>query len=235
MRIAIVSDIHGNLMALDAVMTDIESQEVDQVWCGGDVAWGGPWPTECIERVRAAGWPTVRGNCDVWITGDPQTLTSEEQRREVREIADAHDISDEDAHWLANLPIGHTGAGSILLVHGTPESPFEAPLPDAPAAEFAPYEGRANIVVYGHVHESFVRRLADGTIVCNAGSVGMPMDGETACYLLADYRGPDWTLRHRRVAYDRRAVIAQSQRMPDRLREYAQRWQNYVDGRSRQG
>jgi predicted phosphodiesterase len=219
-RIAIISDIHGNLMALDSVMTDIEGQEVDEIWCGGDIAWGGPWPSECIERVRSAGWPTVRGNTDVWVTGDPQTFTAEEDRLEFKRLADAHAIGSDDALWLLNLPLGHSGRGSMLLVHGTPESPFVGPMPDAPAAEFAPYQGRAGIVVYGHVHRAFLRRLADGTLVCNTGSVGLPMDDTTACYLIVDHDGPEWTLRHRRVPFDRRAVLAEAKRMDPGLRDW---------------
>ena len=213
MRIAVISDIHGNLLALDAVMGDLESQSVDEVWCGGDLAWGGPWAHECIRRVREAGWATVKGNTDVWITGDPQTLDSEDARLGMKAMADAHAISRDDAAWLMNLPLGHAGRGSILLVHGTPESPFVAPMPEDPPANFAPYHDQAAVVVYAHVHRAFTRRLTDGTIVCNTGSVGYPMDGETASYLIVDHVGPDWSLIHRRVAFDRRAVIAQAQRM----------------------
>jgi putative phosphoesterase len=213
MRIAVISDIHGNLMGLDAAMTDIEGQEVDEVWCGGDVAWGGPWAEECIARVRGAGWTTVRGNTDVWIAGDPQTVDDPAKRNELKLTAAAHDISDDDARWLLDLPVGHTAPGSILLVHGTPTSSFNAPEPDASPTEFKPYEGVARVVIYGHVHKAFTRRLADGTIVTNPGSVGMPKDGETASYLIVDVDGSDVTLRHRRVPFDRRAGVAQAKRI----------------------
>ena len=213
MRIAILSDIHGNLPALEAVTQDIDGQSPDEVWCGGDVAWAGPWAAECIARVREAGWPSVRGNTDVWVTGDPQTVESPEARRETETLAAAHGLSDEDARWLLNLPLGHSGPGSLLLVHGTPESPFDAPMPDAPPAEFQPYEGHAGVVVYGHVHRAFLRRLAEGTIVCNTGSVGLPMDGDTASYLLVDQLGPDLTLRHRRVTYDREGAVQEARRL----------------------
>jgi predicted phosphodiesterase len=212
-RLAIVSDIHGNLMALDAVMTDLEQQAVDEVWCGGDLGWGGPWASECIARVRAQGWRTVRGNTDVWITGDPQTITGDEKRKHAAAMAEQHAISPEDARWLLDLPLGVTGTGSLLLVHGTPASPFVAPLPDAPAGEFAPYLDQASTVVYGHVHRAFTRRLADGTLVVNSGAVGLPLDGETSCYLLVDSTGPELTLTHRRVAFDRRAGLAQAKTM----------------------
>ncbi|MDP9224069.1 MAG: metallophosphatase family protein [Actinomycetota bacterium] len=213
MRVAVLSDIHGNLLALDAVMTDVEAHQPDAIWCGGDLAWGGPWPSECIARVREAGWPTVRGNTDVWITGDPQTVEGEDEREANRQLAAAHAISEEEAGWLLNLPLGHSGTGSILLVHGTPESPFDAPMPDAPDAGFAPYLGQAAVVIYGHVHHAFIRRLSDGTIVCNPGSVGLPKDDDTASYLLIDHDGAEWVMRIRRVAFDRRGGIAQAKAM----------------------
>lgn len=209
MRIAIVSDIHGNLPALEAVVADIRREAPDQIWCGGDIAWGGPWARECIQMVRGGGWTTVRGNTDIWITGDPQTIDDPARRARLQEMADAHALDQDDVDWLLSLPLGHSGAGSILLVHGTPETPFDAPGPDAPAASFEPYEGAAAIVVYGHVHEAFTRRLTGGTIVCNSGSVGMPKDAPTASYLLLDQSAADWTLRHRRVAFDRAAAEAQ--------------------------
>jgi predicted phosphodiesterase len=219
LRIAIISDIHGNLMALDAVLTDIESQGVDDIWCGGDIAWGGPWPKECIDRVRDTCGVVIRGNTDIWVTGDPQGVP-DGAREEHKALAAAHAISDDDARWLLNLPLGHSGQGSLLLVHGTPRTPFDAPMPDAPAAAFAPYQGQAQIVIYAHIHRAFVRRLADGTIVCNTGSVGLPMDGDNATYLLLEGVGPDWMLIHRRVVYDRRAAIAQARRMDEPLGPY---------------
>lgn len=216
MRTAVLSDIHGNLLALDAVMSDLSAEAPDQVWCGGDVAWGGSWPSDCIARVREAGWVTVRGNTDVWITGDPQTIQSEEERSKLAELAAIHDISQDDAQWLTGLPLGHS-AGSALLVHGTPRSPFSAPDYDAPPSEFEIYEDQAQVVIYGHVHRAFMRRLSGGTLVVNTGSVGLPKDGDTACYLLIDRHGPDLTLTHRRVEFDRRAVIAEARRTPEPL------------------
>ena len=202
MRIAVLGDIHGNLPALEAVLDDVERRKPDEIWCSGDIGWGAPWASECIDVVRRAGWVTVKGNTDVWITGDPQTITSPEQREDFEGMARAHAISEEDAQWLINLPIGHSAAGSILMVHATHESPFTAPQPDDPAAEFLIYEGAASLVVYGHIHEAFVRRLSAGTLVANAGSVGLPKDGPEASYLIIERSGTEIMLRHRRVAFD---------------------------------
>ncbi|MDQ3878173.1 MAG: metallophosphatase family protein, partial [Actinomycetota bacterium] len=162
--------------------------------------------SECIAFVRDAGWTTVRGNTDVWITGDPQTVEDPSDRALLQATAKAHAISQDDAQWLINLPLGHTGPGSMLLVHGTPDSPFVAPLPDAGAAEFRPYESKASVVFFGHVHLAFTRRLQDGTLVSNPGSVGLPADAPSASYLIVDQRGSDYSLIHRRVDFDRQAV-----------------------------
>ena len=211
MRIAILSDIHGNLPALEAVVADVAAQSPDEIWCGGDLGWAGPWASECIARVREAAWPTIKGNTDVWITGDIQGVSGD--RGPLEAIARAHDVSADDARWLIGLPLGHSGPGSLLLVHGTPQSPFDAPLPDAPPSDFEPYENAATLVVYAHVHRAFLRRLADGTLVCNTGSVGMPMDGDTASYALIDRQGPDLTVRHRRVSFDRHAGIRRAREL----------------------
>jgi putative phosphoesterase len=206
-RIAVLSDIHGNLVALDAVLHDVEAQAPDEIWCAGDLGWGGPWASECIAAVRDQGWTTIMGNTDRWIIGDPQAVDDPAQRSEFEAIARAHDISSEDARWLLELPQSYSGAGSLLMVHGTPESPFDAPMPDAPGADFAVYEGRAALVIYGHVHRAFTRRLRDGSLVTNPGSVGFPMDQPTSSYLLVDRSGPDLSLRHRRVEFDRQACV----------------------------
>jgi predicted phosphodiesterase len=212
-RIAVVSDIHGNLPALEAVLKDLPTVAPDDVWCGGDIAWGAPWASECIAQVREQGWTTIKGNTDIWITGDPQTVESPEDRVQLAELAQAHDISADDERWLLNLPLGHSGPGSILLVHASPESPFSAPQPEDPASHFEIYESRASLVVYGHIHRAFMRRLKEGTLVCNSGAVGLPKDGDSACYLVIDQQGSDFVMRHRRVDFDRNAAIEEAERL----------------------
>ena len=213
MRRAILGDIHGNLIALEAVMKDIEQHAPDEIWCLGDLGWLGPRASECIAYVRDAGWPTVKGNTDIWIAGDPQTVEEEEERQTFVGIAGAHGISEDDARWLISLPLGHSGAGSVLMVHGTPDSPFTAPLPDDPPAKFSPYAGKAGLVLFGHVHVPFIRRLPDQTVVANPGSVGLPADGPTASYMVVDQQGADWTIRNCRVQFDIDAVTQQARAM----------------------
>ena len=131
-------------------------------------------------------------------------------------MAAIHDISPDDAEWLANLPMGHSPAGSILLVHGTPRL-RSTRRNRMPRGRVHRYEDKAQIVVYGHVHKAFVRRLAGGTIVANTGSVGMPKDGDSASYLILERHGSEISMQHRRVPFDRRAVIAEARRTPEPL------------------
>ncbi len=210
MRIAVLADIHGNLIALEAVMADVEKQAPDQIWCAGDLGWLGPRAQECFSYVRAAGWPTVKGNTDIWISGDPQTVQDEAERKAHVDIAAAHALSFDDARWLVALPLGHLGPGSLLMIHGTPESPFTAPMPSDPPADFTPYEGKAGLVIYGHVHVPFVRRLHDDTVVANPGAVGLPLEGTHASYMIIDQYGADWTITHRHVAFDVDSSIQQA-------------------------
>lgn len=213
MRIAVLSDIHGMLPALEAVLADASLQRPDQIWCAGDIAFGGPWAAECIARVREEGWITVRGNGDIWITGDPQTVSDQELRAHLMRVAEQHALDADDAQWLLNLPLGHSGPGSVLMVHARPDSAFTAPQPDAPASEFEGYDGQADLVLYGHVHRAFTRRLTGGTIVCNPGSVGIPFDGDTASYLVLDQGGAEWSWFHRRVEFDRQSIIDEIHRV----------------------
>lgn len=218
MRIAILSDIHGNLPALEAVLEDIAKQAPDEVWCAGDIGFGGPWASDCIDVARSEGWPCVRGNTDVWITGDPQTVEDEATRAVLQGIAAQHHISEERERWLLSLPVGHSGPGSLLVVHARPDSPFDAPGVAGTPADFEPFMGQAKLLVYGHVHVAFSRLLVDGSVVCNAGSVGLPFDGPHATYLLVHLRGTDWSWTHRRVAFDRAAVEAAAERAGDPIR-----------------
>src|SRR5258708_31692588 len=86
MRVALISDIHGNCVALEAVLADIERAGVDQVVCLGDVAATGPQPHAVIERLRATGCPVVMGNADVWLLNPQLSETEDEATRQIEEI-----------------------------------------------------------------------------------------------------------------------------------------------------
>lgn len=209
MRIAVVSDIHGNLTALEAVLADLRQTSPDLIFHGGDLAHGGARPLEVVERVRDLGWPGVIGNTDEMLAG-PDSL--EEFAAEmsphlqslfavIREQAAVTQeaLGDERLAWLNGLPRSQA-QGPMVLVHASPESLWRAPGPEASDAELEPVYGQFGqpIAVYGHIHQPYIRRVSGLTVV-NTGSVSLPYDGDPrASYLLLDDLEP----QIRRVEYD---------------------------------
>jgi putative phosphoesterase len=195
MRIAILSDIHGNLSALEAVIGDLERQRPDLVVHGGDLVTRGTRPAEVLDVVRRQGWPGVLGNTDalLWRTGA--------MRRSEQMTADATAelLGTERVQWLQQLPLLWQ-QDSLLLLHATPDDLNRAPRLDAPDEDLERQYGSqgATLVVYGHIHRPGVRPLP-GFTLANSGSVGQPYDGDwRASYLLVE----DGRVEVRRVAYD---------------------------------
>jgi predicted phosphodiesterase len=208
MRIAIVSDIHDNLTAFQAVFADLRATSPDLVLHGVDLVSGASAPAEIVDRVRDLGWVGVFGNSDEAIAR-PQTL--EEFARQsaaplslwdaVREMAafTREALGEARIAWLGELPrvVIHP---PIALVHASPASAWRSPVADATDAElqstYLPLG--QTIAVYGHIHQPFVRDVAELKVI-NTGSVSQSFDGDPrASYLLIDNGTP--TLR--RVAYD---------------------------------
>ena len=196
MRIAIVSDIHGNLTALEAVLADLRNRAPDLILQGGDFADGGPGAAAVVDRVRESAWPGVLGNADEMLFS-PGTLTDFASRSpalrdlfavvEERAAASRAALGEERLEWLRRLPGTYTLDG-FALVHASPESTWQSPGPGAADAELEAVYGPlgAPLVVFGHIHMPFVRKAGEMT-VANSGSVGMPYDGDPrACYLLVD-------------------------------------------------
>ena len=213
MRTAIVSDIHGNRTAFEAVLADIRSMSPDVVLHGGDLADSGSSPVAVVDSIRELGWQGVRGNTDEMLF-DPQSLQTfasqypnlqklfalvEEMAAATREA-----LGQDRLEWLRTLPLLHLDDG-IALMHASPETPWRAPTPEASDAELESVYGSISqpIAVYGHIHRPFVRRLSRITIA-NTGSVGLSYDGDRrASYLLID----DTLLEIRRVEYDVEAEV----------------------------
>lgn len=204
MRIAIVSDIHGNRTAFRAVLDDLRQASPDLVLHGGDLAQGGSHPAEIIDQVRALGWPGVQGNTDevMWA---PQLLPEMPSLADLRRvIADTIAVSsawlsEEQKQWLKSLPRVHAHEG-IAVVHASPDSLWRSPLADATDEELRTTYGSLNarVAVYGHIHRPYIRRV-QGLIVANTGSVSLSYDGDLrASYLLID----GLNVNIRRVEYD---------------------------------
>jgi len=209
MRIAIVSDMHGNRTAFEAVLADLRQTSPDLILHGGDLADSGSSPAEIVDRVRDLGWPGVIGNTDEMLA-TPETLEEFVSQSKaspalwsaIREMAAATraELGEERLAWLRDLPRIQVH-GSMALVHASPESRWKAPGPEANDAELeAIYSalGQA-VVVYGHIHRPFVRSVSGMTVV-NTGSVSLSYDGDrrAAYVLLSD--GAEPTIR--RVEYD---------------------------------
>jgi putative phosphoesterase len=208
MRVAIVSDIHGNRRAFEAVLADLRQVAPDHVVHGGDLAYGGTHPAEIIDQVRALGWPGVRGNTDEMLWA-PESLaafaaTAPKLARllvRIQELIPSTlaGIGEERLRWLEALPRQYSGDG-FSLVHASPGDLWRAPMPNAGDEDLQKTYASlgAPIVVYGHIHVPYIRRLP-GMTVANTGSVSQSYDGDRrASYLLMD--GESLTIR--RVEYD---------------------------------
>jgi putative phosphoesterase len=185
-ELALISDIHGNAVALDAVLADLAQREVEQIVCLGDVAAGGPQPHEVIATVRELGCPVVRGNADRWLLEGLPFGRSAETRRLDHVVAWARArLAPDDIDYLAALPqtlrIGAAGRSSLFCFHASPRSDVESLLATTPEHELDEALGaaEASVVAGGHTHLQLLRRHRDRLLV-NPGSVGLPLGSLTA-------------------------------------------------------
>jgi predicted phosphodiesterase len=200
-RVAALYDIHGNLPALESVLAEVDSLGVDAVVVGGDIV-AGPMPVETLEALRARRDSRfIRGNADRELAVDAPEPADEAARPAWGWLTDR--LDDEHRIWLAGLDLTLTvdveGLGSVLFCHGSPRSDEEIITRLSPDDRVAPMlKGVGEpVVVCGHTHVQFDRSI-DGRRVVNAGSVGMPYQGEPGAYwaLLSD------VIELRRTEYD---------------------------------
>jgi putative phosphoesterase len=208
MRIAIVSDVHGNRRAFQAVLADLRQVAPDLVVHGGDLAYGGTRPAEIVDEIRSLGWPGVRGNTDemLWsrksltdFAAKVPKLTPLLSRIQDLIPSTVASLGEERLRWLEAHPVRYSHE-NFSLVHAGPDDVWTSPWSTASDEELQSTYGclHAPIVVYGHIHTPCIRRLP-GMTVANSGSVSQSYDGDTrASYLLID--GGNVTIR--RVAYD---------------------------------
>ena len=198
MRVGLVSDIHSNRVALEAVLEDMPA--VDALACAGDLVGYNPWPAECVDAVRERGIPTVMGNHDRAVAEDTAFRFNSMARAGVEH---ARRVLDEDRlEWLGALPDERTILdGRVKLVHGHPDDPDRYTYPEEFSASMLDDE---ELLVLGHTHVQGHERFEEG-IVCNPGSVGQPRDGDPrAAYAIADLDVRE--IEERRVEYDVDAV-----------------------------
>jgi putative phosphoesterase len=193
MRIALLSDLHGNRVALEAVAEDLPA--VDGIACAGDVVGYNPWPGDCIEWVREHSVPTVMGNHDRAVAGESAFGFNSMAGAGVEYAREA--LTDEQREFLAGLPDRRTEfEDRVRIVHGHPEDPDRYTYPE----DFGPeLLGGEDVLVLGHTHHQAQEVYEDG-IVVNPGSVGQPRDGDPrAAYAVLDLDA--MTVEERRVEY----------------------------------
>lgn len=197
-KIALFTDIHGNLTALDAVLAAIDEVGIQEMYCLGDLVGYGPDPAGVIARIRERGIVTIRGNYDDGVgkgTGDCGCYYATEQARSDGAISYAFTegaLNAREREWLRELPddmrLEHDGV-SLLLAHGSPRKINEYLLPDRQDVQLVRLAeaAAADIVCVGHVHIPYHRAMT-GTSqnlvhYVSAGSAGKPKDGDPrACW-----------------------------------------------------
>lgn len=233
MRTALIADIHGNLVSLEAVLADIDRQRVDQILCLGDLATLGPQPREVMARIRALGCACLLGNHECFLL-DRGLLDGYTDSAELHAMVEwcAGLLSEADFDFVRSLPWlieVQLGPGATMLCyHGSPRSNMDRILPTTPAAELDEMlAGHAATVMAGaHQHVHMVRQH-QGRLILTVGSVGQPFDQwpfEEKPHLLpcAEYTIVDWSagalsveLRRARIDIETVKQAARESTMPD--------------------
>ncbi|MTW11574.1 metallophosphoesterase [Pseudoduganella eburnea] len=229
MRIAVMSDIHGNLWALDAVLSDIARRQVDVTVNLGDILSGPLQPAETADRLMQLDLPTIRGNHERQLLQHDPAIMGASDRWAHDHIAPGH------RKWIASLPPSMHLQKDVLLVHGTPGSDlvYWMESVDPAGQRVATYDevlqragdAQASLILCGHTHVPRSVLLGDGRLVVNPGSVGLqayhgdlphPHKAENgtphARYAIVEQSGPGWTVEQYAIAYDWNAAAGVAQR-----------------------
>lgn len=213
-RVAILADIHGNVPALEAVIKDIAEQRVEEVIVAGDLVGRGPQGAEVIDRVKALGWPCVRGNHEDYMLGFLRREVPEEWWHQPVWSASVWMTERLTHHqrFMEGLPFSlvTTQDPTIRVVHGSPTANNEGigPWTDDDVLQ-KHYDAVAETtLVCAHTHRPLLKPLPTGGQVVNVGSVGMPFNGDwRAQYALFDPTGGLPVVTFRQVPYDRQELL----------------------------
>lgn len=199
MRLAVISDIHGECFALDAVLQDIRQQGIERVVCLGDAVQGGSQPAETVARLRALNCPIVMGNADAWLITGKETSAGEEtseQQRAVRAWSLAQ-LSSSDIAFIQQfqptIEIPLEAGKTLLCFHGSPRSFNEIILPDTPDDVVRQYLSgyTATLFTGGHTHTQQMRRLGNSWYF-NPGSVSLAYNWELSDFPQRRMRIDPW-------------------------------------------
>jgi putative phosphoesterase len=226
MRLAVISDIHGNLLALEAVLADIKRRGADATVNCGDLCTSPLWPRETFELLETLKLPTVRGNHDRWIAELPVAKMSPALVYTRTQLSAAQRVA------LGQLPVTHWLTDTILMCHGTPtddycyllEEAHEGALllsrPDAVAKRLEGFD--AELILCGHSHNASMALAPGNRLVVNPGSVGCPIFADNpaagqnnaraphARYAIVTKQAGRWSAEFYSLAYDWDAAAARA-------------------------
>jgi putative phosphoesterase len=216
-RAAIITDIHANLPALEAVLEAVERRGVDAVYCGGDLVGYGPHPNEVCALIEERGVPTIYGNYDHAIGRDLEDCGCAYRDQHDRELGRRSiewtlaRTNERSKEFMRGLPFDRRfelGNRRVRLVHGSPRKVNEYLFEDKPARTFERIAAGADcdVLVFGHTHRPWIREYG-GVLFVNCGSVGKPKDGDPrAAFALLELEGDRVVAEIERVDYDAEAV-----------------------------
>ncbi len=214
MRVAVISDIHGNYQALESVIMDIAKEKCDKIWCLGDLAMAGPQPRMVLSYIMEHGsdWTIIQGNTDKLIADFSLDIYNKLQQKMpvmANALLDDNDIIEQDKKdFLKSLPTRKemmVGGVSVLLVHGSPRRMNEDILPNMKLSQVQEMiEGEiAELILCGHTHVPCGYQTLTRQTIVNVGSVGRPMTGvPKACYVIVDFIGGTFVVTHKEISYD---------------------------------
>lgn len=217
MKLAFISDIHGNAIALDAVLNDLKEKNVDKVFVLGDICYRGPEPQRALDLVRELDCEVIKGNADEWVVRGVQqgevpdhvlSLMNKEQEWIVSQL------SEESMEYLKELPTQlnlEVEGIRIHAFHATPHSLFEVVPPSASDETIMEklVTADADLYIYAHIHKPYIRFI-NGKCIVNIGSVGLPFDGVSkASYAIVEINEGSIQTSNVRVSYDVQKVVEQ--------------------------
>jgi putative phosphoesterase len=218
--VAVITDIHANLPALEAALERIDELGIERVYCGGDLVGYGPHPNEVCGLIEERGIPTIYGNYDYAIARDLDDCGCAYVTQHDRELGQQSvdwtlaNTEQRAKDFMRELPFDlrfEVGDRSVHLVHGSPRKVNEYLFEEKPASLYERLAAaeEADALVFGHTHKPWVREYG-GVLFANCGSVGKPKDGDPRgafAVLRPARRHPDVLIE--RVAYDAEAVARQ--------------------------
>jgi len=215
MRVAVIADIHGNQIALEAVLQDLAQQAaVDHLVIAGDLCLNGPCPRQALETVRELHCPVIQGNVDAEIV--TKAVDKGEKKRGTVGWT-REQIGQPGIDYLASLPFSHRIANpngsDLLIVHANPLNLEDAIFPNAPDSTlehfFSGLEPAIGALAFGHLHIAYTRRWRRLLLV-DVASCGLPRDKDLrAAYGILTWQDGTWNAEIRRVPYDVQEVVKQ--------------------------